>query len=82
MNREIEREVTPLGIQARALERYEGMLDMIATESLRNGITPDDLFSDMFEKYGTTEKTVARYLKVALKKSRIEYSGKIIRRKL
>lgn len=55
--------------QSRALSRYEGMLTIIRTAQ---EIEVTSLYAYMFEDYGCTENTVARYLKVANSKNRIK----------
>lgn len=66
------------GIQAKAIERYADMLDWII---LNEGSTAPKLFAYMFETWGTTEKTVGRYLKVAIEVGKIEIEGQILRMK-
>lgn len=63
------------GIQARAIERYTDMLDWIGTNE---GKDAQELFAYMFETWGTTEKTIGRYLKVAIQRGKIIIKGQIL----
>lgn len=64
------------GLQAHALDRYNGMLDLIRKQK---EVQAQDLYADMFVNYGCVELTVARYLRVAQHKGFIIMEGKTIK---
>ena len=61
--------------EQKALIRYEALKEIIKERKQANG---EDLFVEMFERFGIIERTTSRYLKFLKRKKYIEIKGDVV----